>query len=836
MQGSGFVVSESATLDSSVVWSNGGSAVLANAGLVAVSNSVLHAYGTNYCYRLGESTVVRANFNNLYAQDGARPVLQGALELEGLPQWTILSGQDARSVSIDPLFYDPGNMDFHPRSPSGRFDPIGGVYVVTDLVYSYLVDTGATNYPFSTEPAPNGARRNIGLFGNTTEASKGRTNEWLLALTGSSGGRLAGLFNLTWAWGMMDPTNTVNIDFSYDAGTNWIRIATNRPVHTGQYLWDTSTEPLAITPIARWRLLKVGDTNVYDVTDNSFALNGPFSFYVNDSSTNCDVYTTAPGSDANLGIYPSIPKSTLKSVVETWDLDGGDTVYIDTGFYGLSTNDLVSIGDSDAGRSGEPVLLVASTNCQGTRLAWIELDSSPYLIRLQGSHFELDGLSFEHSGIEALGTNIVLRNIAVSNAIALLAGADTVVSNLSVVGGVVQSIGRNQSLTRVTVRGGFIELNGSEVTLQNSLAYGTQTVSATIGGTNISLINNTFVSRQTAVVVDGGDASAILRNNIIVADGALGEAFILQLNSGALNSDYNNLVARNGAWVGNVDGYWERLLYWQRASGQDLNSISVDPQFADELNGDFHPKSTAGRWTPTGFTNDSVHSMTIDLGSPSHAFGRETAPNGGRINLGAFGNTPEASRSRTAPWLFAITMNDGGVLKGTNIIRWASGNLTNGATITIRYSPDSGATWTNVETGVSAASGQYEWDSTPFPSSLQALWAVVLESDTNIQDQVDGPFALRNVPLNFYVNDTSTVGDVYTLAAGHGTNNGLTVSTPMRWLSDVLGTYDTEGGDVVYVDTGIYNLTQNTVVIWSRGGDPTNGPLWIWGSTNFVSG
>ncbi len=834
--GSGLVLAEIAYIDSSVVWSNGGSAILANAGALYISNSVLHATGTNYCYRLGESAVVRADFNDLYTVGGSRPALLGNLELEGLPQWTLLSGEDARSVSIDPLFYDPLNMDFHPRSPAGRFDPVSGVYVVTDAVYSYLVDTGATNHPYASEPAPNGERRNIGLHGDTSQASKGRTNEWLLALTGSSGGRLSGQFNLHWAWGQMDPTNTVHIDFSYDDGTNWIRVATNRPVSSGQFFWDTTTEPLAVTPIARWRLLKVADTNVYDVTDLSFALNGPFGFYVNDSSTNCDVFTTAVGTNSNLGIYPSIPKASLRDVVETWDMDAGDTVYIDTGYYPMSTNDLIVIGDSDAGLSGEPVRFVASTNCLGAQFEWIEVDGSPYLVRLQGSHFDLEGFSFYKSGVEALGTNIALRNVTLSNAVAFLAGADTVVSNMNVIGGTVQSAGRNQNLTRIIVRGGFIQLNGSEVTLQNSLAYGTQTVSATIGGTNITLINNSLVARRTAVIVDGGDASATLRNNIIVADGDQGDAFAIQIKSGAINSDYNNIVARNRAWIGNVDGYWERLLYWQRASGQDLNSISVEPLFADESNGDLHPQSTAGRWTPLGFVIDPQHAMTIDLGSPSSSFARETAPNGSRINLGAFGNTAEASRSRVDPWLFAITMNDGGVLKGTNTLRWASGNLTNGATVTIRYSPDNGASWTSVAAGVTASAGQYEWDSTGFTSSLHALWDVVLETDTNVRDQVDGPFALRNTPLNFYVNDAATAGDVYTLAVGATTNDGLTTSTPMRWLSDLLDTYDTEGGDVVYVDTGSYSLTQNVVVIWSRGGDPTNGPLWIWGSTNFPSG
>ena len=40
----------------------------------------------------------------------------------------------------------------------------------------------------------------------------------------------------------------------------------------------------------------------------------------------------------------------------------------------------------------------------------------------------------------------------------------------------------------------------------------------------------------------------------------------------------------------------------------------VDPLFADPANGDFHLKSTAGRWTPTGYVKDSVTSPSIAKG------------------------------------------------------------------------------------------------------------------------------------------------------------------------------------------------------------------------------
>jgi hypothetical protein len=76
-------------------------------------------------------------------------------------------------------------------------------------------------------------------------------------------------------------------------------------------------------------------------------------------------------------------------------------------------------------------------------------------------------------------------------------------------------------------------------------------------------------------------------------------------------------------------------------------NISADPLFADASNADFHVKSKIGRFDPsTGqFVNDAANSPAIDAGNPSSDFSKEPMPNGGRVNLGCYGNTAEASKS-----------------------------------------------------------------------------------------------------------------------------------------------------------------------------------------------
>ena len=66
--------------------------------------------------------------------------------------------------------------------------------------------------------------------------------------------------------------------------------------------------------------------------------------------------------------------------------------------------------------------------------------------------------------------------------------------------------------------------------------------------------------------------------------------------------------------------------------------------------GDVHLKSQASRWDPKAkkWVKDAVNSPCIDAGDPKSEYKSEPQPNGGRINLGAYGNTEKASESTDA--------------------------------------------------------------------------------------------------------------------------------------------------------------------------------------------
>ena len=76
-------------------------------------------------------------------------------------------------------------------------------------------------------------------------------------------------------------------------------------------------------------------------------------------------------------------------------------------------------------------------------------------------------------------------------------------------------------------------------------------------------------------------------------------------------------------------------------------NINAAPYFVDPNNGDYHLKSQDGRWDPASesWVIDDTSSPCIDAGDPNDPVGLERFPNGGRINMGAYGGTSEASLS-----------------------------------------------------------------------------------------------------------------------------------------------------------------------------------------------
>ena len=99
-------------------------------------------------------------------------------------------------------------------------------------------------------------------------------------------------------------------------------------------------------------------------------------------------------------------------------------------------------------------------------------------------------------------------------------------------------------------------------------------------------------------------------------------------------------IKYNNVW-GNLKGSYSQ------GTVPSPTDIHLNPHFVNFEKGDYHLKSKAGRWDPNSQTwvIDDVNSPCIDAGDPNDSIGYEPNPNGGRINMGAYGGTAEASKS-----------------------------------------------------------------------------------------------------------------------------------------------------------------------------------------------
>ena len=60
-----------------------------------------------------------------------------------------------------------------------------------------------------------------------------------------------------------------------------------------------------------------------------------------------------------------------------------------------------------------------------------------------------------------------------------------------------------------------------------------------------------------------------------------------------------------------------------------------------------------------------------------------------------------------------------------------------------------------------------------------------------------------NGGTDYYVNDSSTVGDVFTSAPGDNAASGKDAAHPMASISALLAAYDLDPGDIIHVDTDV---------------------------------
>jgi hypothetical protein len=188
----------------------------------------------------------------------------------------------------------------------------------------------------------------------------------------------------------------------------------------------------------------------------------------------------------------------------------------------------------------------------------------------------------------------------------------------------------------------FATLTNCIVT-RNTAPLGGGGVCSSYADAFITISNCTIWGNSSGSECGGGgvlcrNASAMVTNSIIWENiSPKGSEISVEDPASTLNIAYSN-VAGGQARVSVESGC---ALDWGESN------IDVDPLFADAANDDYHLKSQAGRWDPNNqlWIQDEVTSPCIDAGDPMSPIGLEPFPNGGFVNMGAYGGTAEASKT-----------------------------------------------------------------------------------------------------------------------------------------------------------------------------------------------
>ena len=205
---------------------------------------------------------------------------------------------------------------------------------------------------------------------------------------------------------------------------------------------------------------------------------------------------------------------------------------------------------------------------------------------------------------------------------------------------------------------------------------------------------------------------------------------------------------------------------------------------------DVHLKSQGGRWTSAGYVEDAVTSEAVDNGDPAVACDLEPAPNGGRLNMGAYGNTAEASKSlQVTPEIASVAVDQGTYTHARFAVTLTEKPQPR-AKITLLYGlnrPSGDESWEHEEVLAQSTNpgGVYVGEEKfLYPVGVTVYWRIVVASG-DLSDVREGTFVTSGeMPASFGKGGGANV--VHVRAAAESVGTGVDWCSGFATLAEAL--------------------------------------------------
>ncbi len=346
---------------------------------------------------------------------------------------------------------------------------------------------------------------------------------------------------------------------------------------------------------------------------------------------------TTSGNDAYSGLTPVNAFKTIQRGINA--AVNGDTVVVLPGEYRGTGNKELDFGGraiTVRSQNGPEATVI---NCQGSGRAF-------YFHTAEGASSIVEGLTLT-GGNSATGAAIYCLGAGPTISGCVIRGNSTSSTSSGIV---YCNNNGNAVITGCTIQGNSgnssaLRFNSSSGQVIECLVYdnsctGSGGAIRCENGSKTTIIRNCTVVGNTSGSSGGGlwvkSATAQVVNSIFWGNTATAGGSQLSHSSPAtLTVNYSDV---SGGPLG-VTG--SGTLVW------GIGNLNQDPNFVDAAVKDYHLRSTRGRYWPEHqvWVLDTVSSVCIDAGDPSSAYDLEPEPNGGRINMGAYGGTVYASLS-----------------------------------------------------------------------------------------------------------------------------------------------------------------------------------------------